>query len=101
VTVTAVPTGLGGAPPPPIQIPISYTGPGASAVSVRISPKTLAVFAGDPLSFSAVALDASNAVVPNTPVFFTVLDGPATVSTNGSGSGGATRGTAHVQAQLL
>ena len=101
VTVTAVPTGTGQEPPPPFQVPVIYTGPGAAAVSVRISPKAVTVFAGDPISFTAQAFDASNAVVPATPIFFTVTDGPATVNLNGSGTAGATRGTAHVVAQLI
>jgi hypothetical protein len=101
VTVTAVPTGTGQEPPPPFQVPVLYTGPGAAAVSVRISPKAVTVFAGDPISFTAQAFDASNAVVPATPIFFTVTDGPATVNLNGSGTAGATRGTAHVVAQLI
>ncbi|MFI5311545.1 MAG: beta strand repeat-containing protein, partial [Gemmatimonadales bacterium] len=101
VSVNAAPTVAGQPPPPPVQIPISYTGPGAAAVSVRISPKTLTVFAGDPFTFSALALDASGVVIPNTPVVFAVSDGPATVSTSGTGTAGATRGTAHIVAQLI
>ncbi|MFI5311184.1 MAG: beta strand repeat-containing protein, partial [Gemmatimonadales bacterium] len=101
VTVTVSPAVAGQAPPPPVQIPVSYTGPGASAVSVRIAPKAFTAFTGDPLSFTAQAFDASNTVVPNTPIFFAVSDGPATVATNGSGSAGATRGTAHIVAQLI
>jgi hypothetical protein len=103
VTVTAVPRTPGAGPPPPapVTIPIAYTGPGANAVAVRISPKTLTVNTGGAFTFSAQALDASGAVVPNTPIVFAVT-GPATINAaTGAGTAGSTRGTATVTAQLL
>src|SRR5690349_24229429 len=39
-------------------IPITYTGPGANAVSVRINPPTLTVTTGAAFTFTAQALDA-------------------------------------------
>lgn len=105
VTVTAVPTRAGSGPPPPSQvtIPISYTGPGANATRVAISPKTLTVNTGQSFTFTAQAFDAAGNVLPNTPVVFTTNSASfATVNAaTGAGLAGPSRGSATITAQLL
>src|SRR4051812_29110592 len=73
-TIVAMADTPGGAPPPPVTVHVDYAGPGASAKSVRISPRSLTVNTGQTFSFTAVGLDASGAVVPSTPIVWTTLD---------------------------
>ena len=104
VTVNAVPAAPGAPAPPPVQIPVSYTGPGASAARVVASPRTLTVLEGDGFTFTAVALDAGGTTLPGTPIIWTSLEPAiAAITTPGSGSGTAqsVRGTARILAQLL
>lgn len=105
VTVNAVPKTPGGGPPPPapVTIPISYTGPGANAVAVQISPQALSVNTGATFAFSARAVDAAGNVVPNTPIVF-VSDNQLVASINaatGAGVAGSARGSVGITAQLL
>ncbi|HVZ47845.1 MAG TPA: hypothetical protein VG916_03605, partial [Gemmatimonadaceae bacterium] len=102
-TVTAVPKTADGPPPPsPVTIPIAYTGPGADAKRVRITPGALSVKTGAPFSFTADALDASGNVVPNTPIVFSVQGTGATINAaTGQGTAGATRAVVQVTAALL
>ena len=94
----------GQAPPPPTQIPVRYTGTGASAARVVISPRSRTVLEGQGFSFSAVATDAAGATIPNTPIFWASLD-PLIASVPapnaGAGVALAVRGTARIVAQLL
>lgn len=105
VTVNAVPRPASGAAPPaaPVTIPIQYTGPGANAVAVRISPKSLTVNTGGTFNVTAVALDASGNPVPNTPVVFASQNQALAIvnAATGAGSAGATRGNVEIVAQLL
>ena len=64
VSVTAAPPATPGTPNPPVKVPVTYTGPGASAVAVAISPRSLTVNAGGTFSFTAVAKDASGNMLP-------------------------------------
>lgn len=104
VTITATPTVPGQAPPPPAQIPVRYTGTGASAARVVISPRSRTVLEGQGFSFSAVATDAAGATIANTPIFWASLD-PLIASVPapnaGAGVALAVRGTARIVAQLL
>ena len=103
VSVTAAPPSAPGVPNPPVQVPVIYTGPGATAVSVAISPRSLTVLAGGTFAFSASANDASGSPIA-APIIWNSLDPSiATVSSAAAGSGvaGLTRGTARIQAQLL
>ena len=106
VTVTAVPATPGAPAPPPsrVNVPLSYTGPGAAtATQVRISPRTLTANTGQPLAFTAQAFDAIGNVVTGVPILFT-SDNPLIASINpatGTGSAGASRGTVNIVAQLL
>ena len=104
VTITAIPTLPGQAPPAPISIPVVYSGPGAAATAVRVSPRTISVNAGGAFSFTAVAVDATGTAVPNTPVFWTSLDvtrATIAIPTAGSGSALGLRGTARLVAALI
>ena len=107
VEIVATPTVPGAPAPPPVSVPdvnLVYTGPGASATVVRISPRTLAVNTGAPFSFTATATDASGTVVPNTPVAWSTLDPTrATITSPTAGAGVALnqRGTARIVAQLV
>ena len=104
VSILAV-ASLPGAPPrAPITVPVVYTGPGSSARTVRISPRTLSVNSSAPFAFSAVGLDAAGAPVTEAPVVYTVLDPTrATLasSTGGAGTAIGVRGTARIVAQLI
>ena len=90
VRVTAVPKVPGAPAPPPAQvtIPLSYTGPGAQATSVRISPQNRTLGTGAPFTFTAQALDASGIVIPNTPIIFSSSD--VSVATVNAADGVAT-----------
>lgn len=93
-----------GAQHEPVEVPVVYSGPGANAVSVTVSPRSDTVFVQQPFAFTAVAKDANGAVVPNTPVVWTTPDAElAELASPASGIGvaKASRGTAHVVAQLL
>ncbi len=104
VAVTAAPPPPGGGANPPVQVPVQYTGPGASAVGVQISPRAGAALSGGSFTFTAVAVDASGNTVPNTPLVWSSLN-PSIASvasaTSGTVVAGATRGTATIVAQLL
>ena len=63
-----VPTLPGQAPPAPPVIPVTYTGVGANAVSVVVTPQADTVLAGDAFAFTAVALDGQGQPIANTPV---------------------------------
>jgi hypothetical protein len=101
-SILVTPTVPGSPAPQPVDVPIKYSGPGANAAAVAIAPKSLAVPSGAAFSFTAQALDASNAVLAGTPIVFTSLDPTlATVSAAGTGTAIGVRGTARIVAQLL
>ena len=103
VSVTAAPPATPGTPNPPVKVPVTYTGPGASAVAVAISPRSLTVNAGGTFSFTAVAKDASGNTLP-APIIWNSLDPAiATITSAAAGNGVAasTRGTARIIAQLF
>lgn len=101
VTVLATPGGAS-APPQPVTVPISYTGAGAQATRVVISPDTVNVLDGGAFAFTAQAFDAQGVVVANAPVLFYTPDSTRlTVGTNGAGTALALRGAARVVATLL
>jgi alpha-tubulin suppressor-like RCC1 family protein len=104
VGVTATPVVSGQPPPPPVTIPVSYTGPGASAVGVQISPRSGTAVSGSTFNFTAVAVDQNGVAISNTPIVWNTLD-PSIASIPSAASGavlaGSTRGTARIVAQLL
>lgn len=71
VTVLARPTGT---PPVPPQIPVSYTGAGANAASIAISPTSHTGTIGTGVTFGAVVRDAQGSVLTLAPVAFTSTD---------------------------
>ena len=102
IPVLATPTTAGGPPPAPVQVPVQYTGPGATAASVAIAPKVVTGLAGQSTGFSAQARTSSGQVLPGTPIVFSSSD-PGVVRVN-STTGSADlvgRGTAFVYALLL
>ena len=104
VSITATPQAAGQPGPPAVDVPVSYTGPGANATAVKITPVSLTVTAGDPFVFTAVAVDGTGATVANAPIIWTSLDPTlASVPSSlvGAGTTTASRGTAHITAQLL
>ena len=102
--IIAVPTVPGQAAPAPVSIPVVYTGAGANAKSVRISPRSLSVNTGAPFAFTAQAFDAAGNVVPSTPILWTTLDptrATLPLSTAGTGTALTVRGQARIVAQLI
>jgi hypothetical protein len=102
--VTAVPTVPGQPPPPPspVDVQLTYVGPGSSATRVVISPTTLSVPMAGAFTFTAQAFDASNTVVPNTPVVFSATNPAiATISAAGVGQAQRVRGSTTILATLL
>ncbi|MFA6165657.1 MAG: hypothetical protein WC700_03505 [Gemmatimonadaceae bacterium] len=92
----------GGTPPAPVQVPIHYTGPGATASAVAITPKLLSGFPGQTTTFTAQAISPAGQPMPGTPIAFTSSN-DAVVTVN-EATGAATlqgRGTAKVYALLL
>jgi hypothetical protein len=104
IALTASPPPAGGGVNPPVQVPVAYTGPGASATAVVIAPRTQSVIAGAPFTFTAAANDASGTALAGTPIIWTSLDptiATITAPTAGTGSALTVRGTARILAQLL
>jgi len=66
--ITATPSLPGQPAQAPVTIPVVYTGPGATATSVRISPRQVSVNGGGTFAFTAVGIDPSGATVANTPI---------------------------------
>ena len=103
VQVVARPRRRGDPLPPPAQVELEYTGPGAEAVTVELSPDTLSIVAGDPFAFSAVARDGQGSVVSGAPIIYSALDAAkASLASSSAASGTslATRGFARVRAVL-
>jgi hypothetical protein len=104
VDLTVVPKGSSTPAPAPVQIPITYSGPGSTARNVVVSPRSVAVTEGGAFAFTAVAIDAAGNVIPNTPIVWATPDPTRVVlnsSTAGDGHALAVRGTARIYAQLL
>jgi hypothetical protein len=104
VSITAAPRPPGGGVNPPVQVPVAYTGPGASATAVVIAPRTISVASGAPFTFTAIAKDISGDTLAGTPVIWTSLDPTiATITAPAAGTGVALNvsGTARILAQLL
>lgn len=104
VQVLAVARRRGDPLPPPAQVPLEYSGPGASGTTVELSPDTVSIVAGDGFALSAVVRDGQGAPVSGAPVIFTSLDAGKLTLLGPSAPEGtalATRGTARVQAVLV
>ncbi|MCC7001171.1 MAG: Ig-like domain-containing protein [Gemmatimonadaceae bacterium] len=72
-TVRARPVGAAGGDVP-VGTPVVYTGIGASATSVELTPASGVAVAGTSTSFTAVARDGQGSIIANTPVFFSSGD---------------------------
>ena len=102
VRLTVKPTEAGKPPQPAVDVPIQYTGPGATARRVRISPRAISVNTGQAFAFTAQALDESGVAVPGTPIIWGTVDpARALMSASGAGQAQNLRGTARVFATLL
>ncbi len=107
VTVIAVPEGSGRPAPAPVEVPLSYSGPGANARRVVISPRTMTVFEGDGFALAAVAQDASGATLSGTPIVWSSLDpvlasvSAPVVGSASAGVAGSARGSARIAAELI
>jgi hypothetical protein len=100
--VATVPSG--GGTTAPVQVPVAYTGPGASATVVAITPHNPSVVAGGTFALTAAAKDAGGTVLAGTPVVWTSLDttiAKITAPAAGAGTTLNVRGTARIVAQLL
>ncbi len=104
VSITAAPPPPGGGSNPPVNVPVTYSGPGANAVSVAITPRSGTVVAGAGFNFTAVAKDAGGNTIASTPIIWNSLDPTiATITSAAAGAGVAQslRGTARIVAQLF
>ncbi len=104
IPVTVAPPPAGSTSNPPVQVPVTYTGPGSNAFAVVISPRSTTAVSGAGFSFSAVAIDINHTPIAGTPIVWSSLDpNVATITSGLAGSGIAQnqRGPAHIVAQLL
>ena len=104
ISITAAPPPAGGGTNPPVQVPVSYTGPGSGAVAVVIAPRSASVVAGSGFSFTAIAKDNNGVPIAGTPIVWNSLDPSIATITSaiaGAGLSQNARGTARIVAQLL
>ena len=102
ITVMALPS-TGGGTPPPVQVPVRYTGIGSNATAVSIAPRIATGIAGQSAPFTAQALSSTGQVIAGTPIVFSSSD-PGVVRIANPSSGSADfigRGSAFVYALLL
>lgn len=72
-TVRARPIGSAGGDVP-VGTTVVYTGTGANATSVELTPPTGVAVAGTSTTFTAVARDGQGSIIANTPIFFSSAD---------------------------
>ena len=85
--ITAVPAVAGVPEQAPVVITVVYTGPGATATAVRISPRSASVNAGGQFNFTAVAVDGTGVPILNTPIAWASLDaGRASIANPAAGN---------------
>lgn len=65
---------LGSPPAPPPAIPVTYTGPGSNAASLRVTPDSIVDRNGAQVTLAAVVRDVQGVTLPNTPVAYTSTD---------------------------
>lgn len=103
VVVFARPSRDGSQAPPPATVPLNYTGPGANATGVIVSPDTIVLVSGATFSVTAAAHDAQQAPVPSAPLVWSVLDPTKASLTSMSAGNGTTlpsRGWARIRVAL-
>jgi hypothetical protein len=80
IPTRATAANVAGAPPPPaLQIPLVYSGPGATAASVTVGPTQVVLAPGAGATLGAAVRDAAGAVVAGVPIAWTTS--AATVAT--------------------
>ncbi|GMV03867.1 MAG: hypothetical protein AMXMBFR53_01490 [Gemmatimonadota bacterium] len=89
IPAKATPVGVQGGPAPaPVQIPLVYSGPGATANAVRMSPTQAVLGPTGSTPLKATVLDAAGAEVTGVPLAWTTsAAGVATVSATGQVTG--------------
>ncbi|MDQ8165717.1 MAG: Ig-like domain-containing protein, partial [Gemmatimonadota bacterium] len=88
--------------PTQTTVALNFVGPGATAVSVAVTPSTSTLLAGALTTLTANASDAAGAVIVNALFSWSSSDPTiATVSPTGSVTAGTRRGTATITASTL
>jgi hypothetical protein len=83
----------------PIEVVVTYTGPGSTAATVQIQPGDGLYSASSSTQFTAKAFDANNIELPSAPIFWSVSDPTkATISATGLLTPTGSRGTINVTA---
>ena len=103
LAVTARPAGSAGSGQQ-VTIPVVYTGTGASAAAITLTPDTGTVVSGTTTPFTAVARDGQGAPIANTPVVYSSPDTTRAVvasPSNGLVTWRAQRGITRIVATLL
>jgi hypothetical protein len=81
----------------PVEIVVSYTGPGSTAATVKIQPRSGLYSATEATAFTARGLTADNVEVPDTPIAWSVSDERlATISATGVLTPKGQRGSVYV-----
>jgi hypothetical protein len=85
----------------PVEVLVDYTGPGASAASVTITPGAGLYSSVSNTQFTAKAFDNASAEIANPPIFWSVSDeSKASISASGVLTPKAQRGTIEVTAAV-
>jgi type IV secretory pathway protease TraF len=93
--------------PVPVEVPFTYVGTGADAAGVVIVTPDTSLFTGESLLLTAVAFDAGEVAIPNTPIGWESLDTAVVRITDrdaqyrGTAVGGGQRGVARIVATLV
>lgn len=93
-TIIAQPAGADLPAPKPVEVAVRYTGAGASATRISLSPRVQQVTSGDAFTFGARTTDASGREVAGAPVLFRSLDTLLAPLSRYSSPAGLARGTA-------
>src|SRR5437868_5335536 len=81
----------------PIEVVVSYTGPGSTAASIQVTPGAGLYSASSATQFSAKAFDSNNIELTSAPIFWSVSDkSKATISSSGLLTPTGNRGTINV-----
>ncbi|HYV96978.1 MAG TPA: putative Ig domain-containing protein [Gemmatimonadaceae bacterium] len=86
-----------------VDVSTEYSGPGATATHVTVTPSNTSAAAGTQLNFTAKAFDANNTELTGTPVAWSSLDATLAQVADpavGRATFGPARGNAHIRATL-
>ena len=101
--LTVIPSAAGSSAPPAVNVPVVYSGTGANASAVIITPKSVSGLAGQSSTLAAQAVTSTGTAIAGTPIVFSSSN-PAVVTVPNASSGAINfvgRGTAKVYAELL